>query len=257
MVALFSLLIVITLSVIVVRIGGMAFELTGLSSEIATFQAQSAFSGTGFTTEESESIVKHPVRRNIARILMLLGTAGLTSSITTLILTFIGQTGEELVIRAAILTTGVLLLFLFSKSKAIYNITKKAILPVLKKTISAQMCDYAEILGISRGYNISRSIVKKDSWMVNRKLKNLKLELEGILVLAVHRVVSGEEKFIGVPTGETEIREGDILICYGRDEAARELSARLRGPEGDREHVESVKQEERIAKVRKGKEGYS
>lgn len=37
MVALFSLLIIITLSVIVVRIGAVALELTGLSSEIASF----------------------------------------------------------------------------------------------------------------------------------------------------------------------------------------------------------------------------
>lgn len=50
MIALVSLLIIVALPIIVVRIGAIALELTSLSSEIASFQAQSAFSGAGFTT---------------------------------------------------------------------------------------------------------------------------------------------------------------------------------------------------------------
>ena len=42
----------------------MALKLNGLSAEVATFQAQSAFSGAGFTTSESEAIVSHPLRRD-------------------------------------------------------------------------------------------------------------------------------------------------------------------------------------------------
>jgi hypothetical protein len=75
MIALVSLLVIIALSIIVVRIGSIALELTGVSSEIASFQAQSAFSGVGFTTTESETIVTHPVRRRIIKILILWGTA--------------------------------------------------------------------------------------------------------------------------------------------------------------------------------------
>ncbi|MDF2957610.1 MAG: PhoU and TrkA_C domain-containing protein [Candidatus Alkanophagales archaeon MCA70_species_1] len=71
MIALFGLLVVIVLSV-VVRIGAIALELTGLSRDVAAFQAQSAFSGVGFTTSESEFIASHPVRRRIVRILTFL-----------------------------------------------------------------------------------------------------------------------------------------------------------------------------------------
>lgn len=46
-------------------------ELTGLSPKVASFQAQAAFSGAGFTTSESESIVIHSLRRKIIRILIL------------------------------------------------------------------------------------------------------------------------------------------------------------------------------------------
>jgi len=49
MIALFTLLTIVLMPIIVVRIGAIALELTGLSPEIASFQAQSAFSGAGFT----------------------------------------------------------------------------------------------------------------------------------------------------------------------------------------------------------------
>jgi hypothetical protein len=59
MVALTSLLVVITISIAVVRMGSVALVMTGLSKDHAVFQAQSAFSGVGFTTTESESVVGH------------------------------------------------------------------------------------------------------------------------------------------------------------------------------------------------------
>ena len=40
-------------SFIVVRIGAIAFQLTGLEWSLAKFQALSCFSGTGFTTKEA------------------------------------------------------------------------------------------------------------------------------------------------------------------------------------------------------------
>ena len=80
MIALLSLLMVILFSIIFVRIGAVALEMTGLSREVATFQAQSAYTGVGFTTSESEYVVSHPVRRRIIRILMFVGSAGIASA---------------------------------------------------------------------------------------------------------------------------------------------------------------------------------
>ena len=69
MAAIIGPLIILAISLTTVRIGAIALELTGLSYEVAAFQAQSAFSGAGFTTSESENIVAHAVRRKIIRIL--------------------------------------------------------------------------------------------------------------------------------------------------------------------------------------------
>ncbi|MFC1498249.1 hypothetical protein ACFLS1_07255 [Verrucomicrobiota bacterium] len=77
------LLITITVSFVIVRAGAIAFELTGLERSIARFQSLSCFSGTGFTTKESETIVSHPQRRHIATILIILGNVGLVTMIAT------------------------------------------------------------------------------------------------------------------------------------------------------------------------------
>src|SRR4030042_2843451 len=75
--------IVLVISFIVVRIGAIAFQLTGLEWSLAKFQALSCFSGTGFTTKESELIVSNPQRRKIASVLIVLGNAGLVTLIAT------------------------------------------------------------------------------------------------------------------------------------------------------------------------------
>ncbi len=256
MVAALSLLIIITLSIIVVRIGAIALELTGLPSEVASFQAQSAFSGVGFTTEESEMIVAHPARRRIIRILILFGSAGITSSIATFILAFINIQRGNFTTRVVILVGGLLLIFLFARSKYIYKIMKRIITGILKRWTTLRVYDYEQILGLSKGYTISRIKVKPTSWLANKKLKELQLELEGVLILAIYRKIGKEEKFIGVPTGETEIFQDDELILYAREEASKALSRRIKGPLGDTEHKESIEEEKRLSKLRKLRDGY-
>src|SRR4051812_49663437 len=59
-----------------------------MSREMARFQARSAFTGTGFTTAEAESVVRHPVRRRIVLGLMLAGNAGLAAVVASLMLGF-------------------------------------------------------------------------------------------------------------------------------------------------------------------------
>jgi len=256
MVALFSLLVIITLSIIVVRIGAIALELTGLSPEVASFQAQSAFSGVGFTTVESETIVNHPVRRRIIRILILLGSAGIMSVIATLVLTFIGQTGKYVLRRGEILFAGLVVIFLFARSRYIYNMMKMIITKALKKWTAVHIYDYEQMFGLSKGYTISKIIVSENSWLSNRKLNELKLEKEGVIVISIFRKVEEEERYIGLPTGETEVKPGDLLICHGRQEVSKALSRRPKGFEGDKDHEGKVEEERNLSHMRELKGGF-
>lgn len=51
-------LLVIFVSFLIVRAAAIALMMTGMDRKRAVFQALSAFSGTGFTTKEAESIVE-------------------------------------------------------------------------------------------------------------------------------------------------------------------------------------------------------
>ncbi|HUW03445.1 MAG TPA: hypothetical protein VMW08_13900, partial [Acidimicrobiales bacterium] len=79
MLALILVFVTVIFSLLVTRVATVMLTLTGMSRESARFQARSAFSGTGFTTTESESVVNHPVRRRIILSLILLGNAGIVS----------------------------------------------------------------------------------------------------------------------------------------------------------------------------------
>ena len=256
MVVLITFLLVVLFSIIVVRIGTVALRMTGLSREVAAFQAQSAFSGVGFTTSESEYVVTHPVRRRIVSILMLLGSAGITSAMATLVLTFVGRTPIEMIERGIWLAIGLIGLFIFAKSKLVDRGLSWVIERALERFTHIKILDYEQLLGLSKGFTISQIKIREGSWLAGRRLRDLKIDEEGVLVLSIYRKVNGEEKFIGAPNGDTEIQVGDVLVCYGPEEAIVNLSKRLKGIKGDMEHEEAVRKEQLREQLRKMSGGY-
>jgi hypothetical protein len=82
-----ALLFLLTVTLAIVRVAGVALRLTGLPQPVARFQATSALTGTGFTTSEAEGTMHHPVRRRILTLLMFAGHLGLVSLTSTVILT--------------------------------------------------------------------------------------------------------------------------------------------------------------------------
>ena len=76
MTAVISFLVVLFISLLVVRIAGVALTVTGMPREAARFEARSAWSGTGFTTTQSEQIVRHPLRRRIVTVRSRRGIQG-------------------------------------------------------------------------------------------------------------------------------------------------------------------------------------
>jgi len=256
MIPLISFLIIILVSIIFVRVGSAALELTGLSPDVASFQAQSAFSGVGFTTSESEIIVNHPVRRRIIKLLILTGSAGMTSSIATLILTFVSSTAQNATSRVIILLFGLIGIYFFSRSKYLERVMKRLFIRVLNKYTKLKLYDYEQMLGLGKGYSISRIVVKNDSWIANKKLKDLDLDEEGLLVLAIYRKEGGEEKFIGTPKGDTLILSGDVLVCYSREDVSIDVAQREKGKEGDEEHKKRVREERHLSHVREIRGGY-
>lgn len=93
MIAALTLLSLLVVSLTVVRIGGTALRLTGMSQQAARFQSVSALTGTGYTTSEAETAMHHPLRRRILVMLMVTGHLGVVSVVSTVILGL--STAEE------------------------------------------------------------------------------------------------------------------------------------------------------------------
>ena len=248
MAAIIGLLFILVISLTTVRIGAVALELTGLSAEVAAFQAQSAFSGAGFTTSESENIVNHAVRRKIIRILILIGNVGLVSTGATLIVALTGFTNQNAGIRVPLLAVSLILVSLVSRSKVVYRIMKKLIMKILNRSSKLQLQDYHDILGISNGYSISRMLVQGDNWQTGKTLKELAIQKEGTTILAITRKIKGKESMI-FPHSDTMIEAGDLLTLYGRDAAMNCLFTRPGGAKGDEIHQLRVDQRDAIIQL--------
>jgi len=96
---LFYLLLVLAIVLIimaVVKLGSIAFQLTGMEPRMAMFQSLSAFTNTGFTTSAAENVVKNRKRRIIATVLIVLGYIGIVGIIVTLIRSFAIEAGAWL-----------------------------------------------------------------------------------------------------------------------------------------------------------------
>lgn len=249
MLSILSLLLVLFLSLLITRIATVALTHTGLSRESARFQARSAFTGTGFTTSESENIVTHPVRRRIILLLMLFGNAGVAAVLTSLIITFVGTvSGTALTIKVVLLLSGVVALWVVASSHWIDRQLSRIIEYALSRYTRLEVKDYASLLHLAGEYKVSEMHVDPKGWLSNRSLRQLKLRDEGLLVLGVERIGG---KFIGTPNGDTVLQEGDSIIIYGRDSIVAELSQRQRGVTGNIEHWQEVSKTERVREAEK------
>lgn len=52
-------------------------------------------------------------------------------------------------------------------------------------------------------------------------------------------------RYVGAPSGATEIRTGDLLVLYGREEALAGVDDRPRGALGDTAHDQAVARQAR------------
>lgn len=224
-------IIVVAASFIIVRIGAIAFELTGLEWTLAKFQALSCFSGTGFTTQESELVVTHPQRRKIASILMILGNAGLVTMIATFANTLRPNLPQfeipflHLIIPSMLLPWINLVIIIwcvyflyriFTHSKMARIITE-ALRSRLVKSDILQKVTIEELMISTGGYGVASIEVCPGSEILNKTLLEADLRKEDVNILAIER----QQRMVVNPKSGTRIRQGDRLICFGKLENIR------------------------------------
>lgn len=227
---LIALFFIAGVAFLLVRIGAIALMMTGLPRETATFQAISAFFGVGFTTQESELIVGHGVRRKIVQHLIVAGNLGITSALATFIVALFsgGQEGAGeggAVGTLALGVGGVVLLFGILSVRPVRLATEWVIRKSLKGAGVIRPMDYDLLLRVVHGYVLSELPVTEQSPLANKTLTDSGLGQLGVLVLGISR---HDGSYVGAPAGRDVVEPGDQLIVYGREEDLQGLGASLR-----------------------------
>lgn len=238
MLSIITLLIVLTLSILVTRVATVALTHTGLSKQSARFQARSAFTGVGFTTDESEKVVNHPVRRRILLLLMLMGNAGIVTAMSSLIISFVNMEGvHPIAWRIVLLVTGLVALWAVASSRWVDRHLSNLISKALKRYSAIDVRDYAAMLHLAGEYQVSEIQVEEDDWMAGQTLADLRLSHEGVIVLGITRK---DGVYVGAPMGSTTLQPYDTVMVYGRASAIESLDDRKKGVPGDDDHAREV-----------------
>ncbi len=211
--AALSVFVILSVSIFVMRLAAVALRITGLSDEVARFQALSAFSGTGFTTKEAETIVNYPVRRRIVSVLMVIGNLGLVSVFATVVVSLVRTDGEPAAILQQLtwLAGGLGLIWFLVLNKTADRLLCALIARALLKTTQLGKRTFHRLYQLGDGYSICEHPVvdaSRPQQLVND------LEEIGLVVLGSCENASAPFK-PGFDPGE--LATGQMLIVLGPD----------------------------------------
>lgn len=234
------LLVTVLISILATRIAAVALTMTGVSRDLAQFQARSAFSGVGFTTSEADQMTSHPARRRVIMALMLIGNAGLVTAVASIVSAAVDTGGApSRLLRGAVLVMGLLALYLFTRSGRVESAMRRGFEWILQRWTSLELYDYDALLDLTGAYTVVEIDIGREDWLAERPLEELDLPEEGVTVLAVRRT---EGQFLGAPSGDVLLEPGDTLVVYGHEEVLEQLAGRREGVGGAEEHDRSVAQ---------------
>ena len=205
-------IIVICVSYLIVRIGAIALEMTGIERSMAQFQSLSAFSGTGFNTKDTEKIVHHSIRRRIVSILMILGNAGIVSVIATIVLTFANSDSFHPSMTLMTILISLFILYQIVIHQEVAKQLTEKIREILWKKFHIERVLLEEVVKQPEGYGVTSISIIKDLKIANLTLKESGLNDGGLKTLSIER----DDQLITAPKGTMKLQAGDRLICYGK-----------------------------------------
>jgi hypothetical protein len=191
-------------------IGSILLEITGMERSRARFQALSAISGTGYTTSHAEEVVNNPRRRQIVSYLIIIGNAGILSLIIAVIIYV--RAGLALPSWEVIVAIVLLIVFLVVVIRV--GVIDKITGLILVTIRGAKQRSRLRVAQIYYNNNDLAIMKLKTRGMFTGKIEIpdiATLQSKGINVIAIER---GKD-IIKDPGPETEILEGDLIICSG------------------------------------------
>ncbi len=213
-------LVLIAAFAVVVKVGTVALRMTGLDAKRARFQALSAFTGTGFTTRDSELVVRDDRRRRIIMTLMVLGNAGFVTVLATLVGSLVlVKKAVQVPIHIVAIVLCIYLIYRIGARRRLMRKWSEWIERKLARWTSLQEIPIEEAFHLAEGHGVAAVRVRPDSEVIGHSLAENALAGKGVVVLAIER----EGETVASPKASEVIQRGDRLICYGRIKVMREI----------------------------------
>jgi TrkA-C domain len=205
-------LLVILISFLVVRAGAIALMMTGMDEQTARFQALSAYTGTGFTTKEAETVVSNFQRRRIVMWLMIIGYAGIVTVIVTATSSFISSHGFEPLYITLVLIAGVFLMYQLFKHTGLTRKWEGYIRKRFAKSYSFEEGTPEQLLHLLEGFGLVRITVTPDWPLETTCISEETCRINNLQVIGIER----ENHWIPLPAPEEPMKVGDKVVIYGQ-----------------------------------------
>lgn len=210
MVLIITFIIFLSIFILVVDFFAILFTLTGMPIEKARFQVVSLLTSTGFTTRESETIVQHPIRRKLARALMIFSYG----STVTFISFIVNLISNSLINPKSTFMLVIFLIFatIFLKSSLMSNIEH-----VIENSVEHSRLwkrfnrKYFNIITKHKGYGICEIHLNESSYLIGKAIKESGLRSKEIEVLSIDK---GND-LINFPCESYVFEEDDKITVYG------------------------------------------
>lgn len=212
-------LLVIFVSFLVVRAAAIVLMMTGLDPKRARFQALSAFTGTGFTTREAETVINNPRRRRIIMWLMIMGNAGIVTVMVSATSSLVSSKGFQLPITLVLLAAGIVVIYKVATHKGFIRTWEGFVEDKFVKSGASEEEVAEDLLHLVEGYGLVRWIIKDTSSVVGQTLADCQFTQANVLVLGIER----GKTWVPVPSANEQIEPGDKVVVYGPLDALRTL----------------------------------
>lgn len=217
-----TIVLMVSISIFILRVATVALTLTGLSPQIAKFQALSAFSGAGYTTTEAEQIVNYPVRRRIISLLMTLGNLGLTAILATVVVGFLkaDHNAGSLLIQFAWLALGLVVMWFFVLTKVAERFMTFLISKVLLSTTELGNLPFYPLLQLGSQWTVGEHRISFGSIRDGVTIGSVCNRLDGGKIMSL-RTNRGET--LHNPPDDHLLEAGESLIIFAKESVQQTL----------------------------------
>lgn len=203
--------IYLTIWLLMLWLGAIALEATGMERSRAHFQALSALSGTGFTTKDAETVVSHSTRRWIVTWMMFFGNAGFIMILILIIVSVQSNLHDfsagRIILIALFIVVSALFIWLGMLDKVS---TRMVRLFQRSKFLKHETTDW-DLIYRDGNYGIFKLSVHYATGD-DIALEHSPFYKPTIRILSIER----DNEIMPFPDVDEKVMQGDVLLCYGK-----------------------------------------